>query len=95
MTKAALVLAMTVLSASPAFAFFHELPCVRDITNGKVELTIPQMAAQWDSYRIVFQQDFPGKPQMSPQRPNKVFGMCLVEGHWSRIPEPPPVRIVQ
>ena len=84
------------LTSTPAFAFYQDMRCERNVRTGAMELE-PQTAASvkaWDSYKIIGGQDMglEGQPVPVPNRPGWVFGMCVVEGHWSKSPEPAPFR---
>lgn len=90
-------LATLLVSAStPAFAFYQDMRCERNTATGQMELEsqTSYVAKQWDTYRIVAEKDIllPTEPWAVPGRPGWVFGMCLVEGHWSRVPDDAPIR---
>ena len=83
------------LLSHPSYAFYQEMTCERNTATGAMELDAHSLpgARQWDGYRIVAEKDvgLTPRPAMS-HRPGWVFGTCIVEGHWSRIPEDAPVR---
>jgi hypothetical protein len=88
-------LATLALMPNPSFAFYQDVMCERDTVTGEIEpiLSGETSAKQWDYFRILAEKDVGLAPRPSPtHRPNRVFGMCIVEGHWSRIPEDAPIR---
>lgn len=90
-----LALGVLLTTASPAFAFYQDMACERNTVTGAMELD-PQtiyVARQWDSYRIVAEQDRGITPQPAISgRKNWVAGICAVEGRWSKVPEEAPIR---
>jgi len=93
----AAITALLIAASTPAFAFYQEMKCERNTATGALEPE-PNVSAyavkQWDSYRIIAERDYglANEPVAVPGRPGWVFGTCLFEGHWSRIPEDAPVR---
>jgi hypothetical protein len=96
MRKRAILATMLIGASTPSYAFYQDMRCERNVATGAMELE-PQtsyVAKAWDSYRIIGGQDLglEEQPVPVPNRPGWVFGMCVVEGHWSRSPEPAPFR---
>jgi hypothetical protein len=95
MLRGVMVAAMITLAPIPSFAFYQELTCERNTVTGAIELDSEgaYVVRNFDSHRIIAEKDVGMTPRPARSgRPNWVFGICVVESHWSRSPEDAPIR---